>query len=117
MKTINVSEETYEAIKHQLQTKPENSFDITKVKELSDLIGHKFYIRTVTYHMTGRIINIIGTFLVMEDSAWVAESGRFMQAIKDGVLNEVEPSGPAFINIDSITDMFPWVHDLPNKQI
>lgn len=27
----------------------------------------------------------------LENAAWIADSGRFMQAIKDGELKEVEP--------------------------
>ena len=40
----------------------------------------------------------------------------FMNAIKEGKLNEVEPVGDAFLNLDSVTDAFPWVHPLPKEQ-
>jgi hypothetical protein len=36
-------------------------------------------------------------------------------AIKKGELNEVEPVGIALLNIDSITDGFPWNHPLPTE--
>jgi len=83
---------------------------------LEDLIGKKLFIRTVTYHLTGRVDKIVGGFLVLSSAAWVADSGRFQQAIKDGVLDEVEPVGQAFVNLSSVTDMFPWNHPLPTKQ-
>ena len=79
-------------------------------------VGESYFIRTVTYHLVGRVATICGDFLVLEDAAWVADSGRFMNAIKDGTLNEVEPVGFAFVHISSITDAFPWKHKLPVKQ-
>jgi hypothetical protein len=79
-------------------------------------IGKAYFIRTVTYHLTGRVKAVVGSFLVLEEAAWIADSGRFMSAIKDGKLNEVEPVGEALINIGSITDAFPWAHALPKDQ-
>jgi len=111
-RTIEVSDETYQKIKEQLG---EDSFkDITS---LQDMVGEKFYFRTVTYHLTGRVKKVIGSILELENAAWIADSGRFMNAIKEGKLNEVEPVGRAYINIQSVTDFFPWRHALPEKQI
>jgi hypothetical protein len=111
MKTLTISDETFELIKDKL--KEEEKFDL---KDLQDFVGKSFFIRTVTYHLTGKVTKIVGNFLILEDASWIADSGRFMQAIKDGVLNEVEPVGDAMVNINSIVDMFPWKHDLPKKQ-
>jgi hypothetical protein len=111
MKTLQVSEETYEKIKDQLSS--EEQYDIDSFEEL---VGQKLFIRTVTYHLVGKVEKIIGHFFQLKDASWIADSGRFMQAIKDGNLDEVEPVGDAFVNINSITDMFPWRHSLPNKQ-
>lgn len=79
-------------------------------------IGEKYFIRTVTYHTVGRVKNIIGNFLILEDSSWIADSGRFMNAIKEGTLNEVEPTGETILNIETIVDAFQWRHDLPTSQ-
>ena len=54
--------------------------------------------------------------MALSDASWVADSGRFMDAIKNGTLSEVEPVGAAFVNVAAITDAFPWNHDLPTKQ-
>ena len=111
-RTIEISDETFEKYKQQLG---EDSFkDIT---QLSDMVGEKFFFRTVTYHMTGRVKKVIGSILELENAAWIADSGRFMNAIKEGKLNEVEPVGRAFININSVVDFFPWKHVLPEKQV
>jgi hypothetical protein len=83
---------------------------------LESLIGSKLFIRTVTYHCVGRVIGLKDGFFQLEDASWVADSGRFMNAIKEGVLSEVEPVGDMWVAISSIVDMFPWLHELPNEQ-
>ena len=111
-RTIEISDETYEKIKTQLG---EDSFkDITS---LQDMVGEKFFFRTVTYHLTGRVKKVIGSIFELENAAWIADSGRFMQAIKKGELKEVEPVGRAYVNLNSVTDFFPWKHELPSQQI
>ena len=110
-RTITISDETYNKLKEQLT---EEGFK--EINDYQDMVGEKFFFRTVTYHLTGRVKKVIGNLLQLEDAAWIADSGRFMQAIENGVLNEVEPVGIAFININSITDFFPWKHKLPTTQ-
>lgn len=110
-RTIEISEETYEKLKDQLLEQ-----GYTEINNLKDMVGKKFFFRTVTYHLTGRVKKVIGNILELEDAAWIADSGRFMQAIKEGTLNEVEPVGTAYINVNSVTDFFPWNHNLPKEQ-
>jgi hypothetical protein len=111
-KIIELDDETFEKIKSQLGD--DCYKDITS---LQDMVGEKFFFRTVTYHMTGRVKKVIGAFLELEDAAWIADSGRFMNAIKEGKLSEVEPVGRAFINTNSLCDFFPWKHNLPETQL
>lgn len=83
-------------------------------------VGKKYFIRTVTYHSIGELKSISGKFLMFDEKeiSWVAYSGRFMQAIKDGKLDEVEPiHAKGGINMDSIVDFFEWNHDIPTKQL
>ena len=111
MKTLTISEETYNLIKSQLRD--DEKLDISG---LQDFVGKDFYFRTVTYHLTGKVVKVFGTYLLLEQAAWIPDSGRFMQAIKDGILNEVEPVGDAILNLSTVTDMFPWKHPLPLVQ-
>ena len=79
-------------------------------------IGEKYFIRTVTYFATGKVKRITGSFLELEDAAWIADTGRFNAAIAKGTLSEVEPvEVPMYINISSITDAFLWKHKLPRE--
>ena len=111
MKQIEVSEETYEKIKDQLME--EEQIDLN---ELEDFIGKKFFFRTVTYHLIGKVVKKVGQFFILENASWVADSGRFMNAIKEGTLSEVEPVGTCGIGINTVIDFFPWTHKLPTKQ-
>ena len=111
MPTIEVSDETYEKIKDQLPQEEQPD-----VSDLDDLIGKKWFFRTVTYHMTGRVVGRIGTILQLKDAAWIASSGRFSDAIKTGELDEVEPVGDWFVNLATVTDFGPWKHKLPTVQ-
>lgn len=115
-RTLEISDETWDKIKNVVN-EDELSFE---VEELEDFIGKKLFIRTVTYHLTGKVEKVIyfrgSTFFFMKEASWIADSGRFMGAIKKGELNEVEPVGEAWVNVNSITDMFPWKHPLPKEQ-
>ena len=111
MRQISIRDETYERIKEQLGEE--------KIKEISsydDLVGESYLFRTVTYHGVGLVVKRVGSFLQLENASWIADSGRFSSAIKEGTLEEVEPVGVMFINLESVVDFFPWVHALPTKQ-
>lgn len=109
-RTVEISDETYEKIKEHL------GVDSKEVFSYEDLIGEKWYFRTVTYHSVGKVKKILGRFAYLTDASWVADRGRFMNAIKDGTLSEVEPVGICFINLDTVVDFFPWKHALPTQQ-
>lgn len=78
-------------------------------------VGKSYLIRTVTYHVLGKIKTIKGDFLVLENASWVADSGRFGEAITKGTLSEVEYAGDAIVNVNAITDAYPWAHKLPDQ--
>lgn len=80
------------------------------------LLGNCYFFRTVTYHLTGKVERVVGDFVELSNASWIADSGRFSNAIKRGELNEVEPVGTAYVNLTTVTDFFPWVHELPKKQ-
>ena len=112
MKTIEISDETYEKIKDQLAT--DEQVDIS---DINDLVGNSFFFRTVSYHLIGKVERVaFGKVLQLSCASWVADSGRFMNAIINGELGEVEPTGTAFINLDTVTDFYPWSHALPKEQ-
>lgn len=95
----------------------EDSISLKQDLDLPFEIGSAYFIRTVTYFATGRVKDIVGQFLVLEEAAWIADTGRFSDAMAKGVMDEVEPiQGEMFVNTNSITDAFPWKHKLPDVQ-
>jgi len=81
-------------------------------------VGETVFVRTVTYHMVGRIIAVINdnfqNWIVLDEATWVADSGRFTPAMDEGKLAEYEPvQCPVRINTAAITDVFYWPHALP----
>ncbi len=80
-------------------------------------VGNAVLIRTVTHYHTGLIVEINENHLVLEKAAWVADTGRFSNALESGTLNEVEPfNGPVAVFIAAIIDVTDWNHELPEKQ-
>ena len=88
------------------------------MKSTSFKIGETYLIRTVTMYYTGRVIALTDSDIQLEDAAWVADTGRFSDALKKGTLAEVEPyPNGCYIARDVIVDFAPWTHPLPRTQI
>lgn len=81
-------------------------------------VGENYFIRTVTHHYTGKLVAVFDGELVLQDAAWIADSGRFADALKDGALLEVEPfpTGDVIIGRGAIVDASIWNHHLPTAQ-
>jgi hypothetical protein len=54
-------------------------------------IGENYIIRTVTMIYTGKLLKVGRHELVMTDVSWIPETGRYMQFVSDGIVNECEP--------------------------
>ena len=54
-------------------------------------VGKNYFIRTVTHHLTGKLVQVFPTELVLMDAAWIADDGKFSEAIKTETFSEVEP--------------------------
>ena len=77
-------------------------------------IGEKYIIRTAMYHAVGRLVSVDEHELVLEDASWVADSGRWSEALRTGSLCEVEPFvDPVIVGRGSICDATIWRHELP----
>lgn len=112
MPTIEVSEETYERIKDQL-----TQDEAQDLETFDDFVGGKWFFRTVTYHLVGKVTKRIGNLLKLEDASWIADSGRFADFIKTGKASEVEPVGTCYINMSTVIDIYPFRHVLPKEQV
>ncbi len=82
-------------------------------------IGKNYFIRTVTNYITGELIRVTPKELVLKNAAWIADSGRFMQFLKDGTPKEVEPfpdGEEVIVGRGAIIDAVTWRHELPRSQ-
>ena len=113
MPTIEISEEDMVKVKELLG---QNGFK--DIKSYEDLVGEKIFFRTVTYHALGEVKKIVGRFVHLKNASWVADTGRFMNFLKEGLQtnSEIEPTGEMFLNIDTVVDFFYWRHKLPTEQ-
>ncbi len=80
-------------------------------------VGDKVFIRTVTLYYTGEIVNILNGFLTLRNAAWIADTGRFGDFLKEGKANEVEPFiEDVHVPLGSIIDVSAWTHKLFREQ-
>ncbi len=55
------------------------------------VIGKPVLIRTVTHIVTGVLEKITPSEFVLSSAAWIADTGRYAQAVASGEFGEVEP--------------------------
>lgn len=80
-------------------------------------VGKKYFIRTVTMHLTGELISFNDKELVLKNASWIADSGRFYDSLKSGSFLEVEPFvEDVLVNRECIIDATFWNHPLPVDQ-
>jgi hypothetical protein len=88
-----------------------------KMNHWTQWLGKKVYVQTVTYHYTGQVVELVGDeSAILEDAAWIADTGRFAQAMETGEYDEIEPIPlPIQLNYGSVV-MITTSVTLPRKQ-
>ena len=80
-------------------------------------VGNQVLIRTVTCYQVGRIVEETERGYVLVDAAWIADTGRFSDALKSGEFSEVEPFvDPVFVAHGAFCDATLYRGTLPLKQ-
>ena len=80
-------------------------------------VGENYLIRTVTMILVGKLEAVYNTELVLSSASWIADTGRFYDALKDGKLNEVEPFlNDVIVGRGSLIDATIWTKELPKEQ-
>lgn len=81
------------------------------------VIGEKYFIRTVTMAITGKLKKITDNEILLENGAWIASTGRFATALKTGEFDEVEPfPGDVIVGRGAIVDACRFDFSLPREQ-
>lgn len=80
-------------------------------------VGKCYLIRTVTHIQTGRLVAVGDKELVLEDAAWIADTGRFSGALASCDFSEVEPfpEGQVIVGRGAVIDAV-QIHTLPRTQ-
>ena len=80
-------------------------------------LNKNIFIRTVTHHYTGHVIEVTNMSMTLEKAAWIADDGRFSVSMKDSSkFNEVEPyAKPITINLYAILDCTEIQGKLPRE--
>ena len=74
------------------------------------------FIRTVTMHYVGHVIDITADWIILDNASWVADSGRFGEALATGKLNETELfPNQVWVGRGAIVDVTAWNHPLPTS--
>jgi len=81
-------------------------------------IGKNYLFRSCTYHYIGTVSKIRGDEIMLSPAAWLADSGRFSNALKTGAVNEVEPyvqESFCVVMRQALVDYCPWDHGVPKE--
>ena len=80
-------------------------------------IGECYYIRTLTDHWVGRVVDIGHFTVTLTDAAWIADSGRLHEFMRRGRADnmEVEPVGT--VGGLQYTAWLPWPFPLFKEAI
>jgi hypothetical protein len=89
----------------------------SKVNPFSRWFGKNVFIRSVTHHYTGKIVELIGdTCAVLDKAAWIADDGRFQNALQTADFSEVELfKNPVGLNWGAVLDITE-IGSLPENQ-
>lgn len=83
------------------------------------LKGRNVFIRTVTLFFTGKVERVTRSWIVLSSVAWIADTGRWTDALKTGKLSEIEPY-PDGVTVrvarGGVIDVADWTHKLPREQ-
>jgi hypothetical protein len=82
-------------------------------------VGKAYFIRTVTMNYTGKLVRVTAGELVLEDAAWIADTGTRLSTFLKGEFSsstEIEPfAGAVVVPRTSIIDATQWAVALPRE--
>ena len=96
--------------------KAEKGIKMKKVLGTQSMVGKNVFIRTVTHYYTGKLLALTKEEFILGNAAWIADTGRWAEALATGTLSEVEPYPDlCIVSRGAIVDISPWKHELPRE--
>lgn len=113
MKSIEINGDLY-VLKEDITTKV---IEVNKEDSLW-VVGRNYLIRTVTMIQLGRLKAVTEKELLLEDACWVADTGRFNEALEKGTLSELEMfQRDVIVGRGAIIDATEWISELPKNTL
>ena len=80
-------------------------------------LGKKYFVRTVTYHLIGKLAHVDEKEMLFTEAVWVASSGKFGFALATGKISEYEVfMDPVILGRGGIIDATEWRHATPGSR-
>lgn len=84
-------------------------------------VGKSYHIRTVTHIILGRVTEISGDFVRLQNASWISTTGRWGEWLREGLKASYAEKSPevevynddVFLNTQTVGDFTLWNHDLP----
>jgi hypothetical protein len=54
-------------------------------------VGERYFIRTVTMALSGRVVEVTPQEIVLAEASWIADTGRFASFLAGAEPSEIEP--------------------------
>ena len=88
-----------------------------KINPFSHWLNKNVFIRSVTHHYTGYLSSLVGDSCgILEKAAWIADDGRFQNALATSEFSEVELfKNSVGINWGAVIEITE-IDSIPNKQ-
>lgn len=117
-KQIDLNKLSFSELKEEIEKLENKKESATVEKKGVWQIGKNYVIRTVTMIQVGKLIEVTENELVLQNAAWVADTGRWQQFLEDGTTKEVEPfpDGNIIVGRQALIDAVVWKHELLRKQ-
>ncbi|WP_299079001.1 hypothetical protein [uncultured Paraglaciecola sp.] len=108
-----------------------NQLTIGQIKEIQSIcvgemknkstypVGANVIVRTVTMIYTGKLKQVTDTDFILNECSWIPETGRYMNFVAEGKVNECEPYPEeldVFVNRGSLLDICEMKTSLPRSQ-
>ena len=81
-------------------------------------VGENYFIRTVTNYILGKLTAVTPQELLLTEASWIADTGRFHDALKKATASEVEPFiNDVIVGRGAVVDATIWTGALLRNQI